>query len=372
MPWNRRIQAGRARSPSILTFLVLLLLLLSSSNCATYWKHRQKDTADVFSAGYQQESYGLSLRFGPAKAGLHYKSDNGLDAGYRQGYVDRFRTQSFVLLVLGSDILEGPVGPEDSDPSRISPEKESEPQSGDPEEIRDTGAPYDSNDRGDTTVDTDRSGEQLSPQQRKQAEAQMQKLLKMDLEEIKQLPQFKSLDPEQQKKFLEQLEKLKKQSESNQETKKALPAAALSEMALRKKTYRARSPLGTSVPFRQKNPLLKPGKNKSVSEGFAPASYLTTIEVKGGLFGGIYFAFHLGEFVDLLVGFAGFDPMNDDGVHSSGLTEEQLSRLTPAEREILDRLSPEQRQQFLNLSPEERERLLRRLENSPRGNGPGP
>ncbi|MCB1169494.1 MAG: hypothetical protein KDK25_04130 [Leptospiraceae bacterium] len=347
------------------------MILVSSSHCATYWKHRQKDAGDVFSAGYQQESYGLSLRFGPAKAGLHYKSEDGLDAGFRQGYVDRFRSQSFVLLILGSDILEGPMNPNtDSRPAKSST-AESGLESHDSQEIRDSGAPYEKTNPGkDSNGNT--SPEQLSPEQRKQAEAQMEELLKMDLEEIQQLPQFQNLSPEQQRKFLEQLEKLKKQSQKVQEAKKEQPAGPPSEMELRKKTYRARSPLGTSVPFREKNPLLKPGKNKSVSEGFAPASYLTSIEVKGGLFGGVYFAFHLGEFVDLLVGFAGFDPMDDDGVHPSGLTEEQLNRLSPEERKILDQLSPEQRQQFLKLSPEERESLLERLQNRRPQNDPGP
>lgn len=340
--------------------LVFLTLL---THCATYWQNRYSDAGDVISAGYQQQSYGLSLRAGPAKVGLHHKSEEGLDAGYRQGYTGQFKSQSFVALLLGSDILTGPVKPrKEEDPSGEQREKS---------QLRDTGAPYSPSDGkrdtppaspGDEAKERDADSRTAEDREKnkeaeEKARKEMERLLQLDVEQIKQLPEFQALSPEQQKQFLEQFEKLKKQSEEKEETSKEAPGPP-SEMELRGKTYRSRSPLGTSVPFKEKNPLLKSEKDP-VSEGFAPASYLTTIEIKLGAFSGFYFAFHAGELVDLLAGFAGWDPMSDDGpLEHGGLTEEQKKNLSPEERELLRNLTPEQRKQFLELSPEQRRRIL--------------
>ena len=136
-------------------------------------------------------------------------------------------------------------------------------------------------------------------------------------------------------------------------------------MEIRGKTYRARSPLGTSVPFKEKNPLLKPGKEGSVSRGFASASYLTSVEIKLGLYGGVYFAIHLGEFVDLLAGLVGLDPMNDDGPFEDGLSRSDLEGLSDDERALLKQLTPEQREQFLKLDAEQRRQLIERQKNAP-------
>ncbi|MBU57324.1 MAG: hypothetical protein CL543_00430, partial [Alcanivorax sp.] len=77
-----------------------------------------RDTGDLMSAGVQDQSYGMSLRFGPVKAGIHHKSAEGRDMGLRQGYVDRFQSESFVALILGSDILKGPLPQEGPDQSK--------------------------------------------------------------------------------------------------------------------------------------------------------------------------------------------------------------------------------------------------------------
>ncbi len=332
---------------------------LLSLQCATYWQNRGRDTGDLMSAGVQDQSYGMSLRFGPVKAGIHHKSAEGRDMGLRQGYVDRFQSESFVALILGSDILKGPLPQEGPDQSK--PDETREKSNG-------PAATEDRKPSGGQNIDgpsdtASPEGATLSPEQLQQLET----LKRMELEDIKKLPAFQNLSPDQQKQFIEQFKKLKESDSSNleQDARKDSRPVPPSPMEIRGKTYRARSPLGTSVPFKEKNPLLKPGKEGSVSRGFASASYLTSVEIKLGLYGGVYFAIHLGEFVDLLAGLVGLDPMNDDGPFEDGLSRSDLEGLSDDERALLKQLTPEQREQFLKLDAEQRRQLIERQKNAP-------
>ncbi|HBS05113.1 MAG TPA: hypothetical protein DEA96_09120 [Leptospiraceae bacterium] len=339
------------------TVCMLLIMFVPLASCATYWQNRLKDSGDLVSAGYQDESYGLSLRAGPAKLGLHYKSEEGSDLGYRQGYVDRFQSQSFVALVLGSDILQGPLpGQDDANNSPLSDRNSRESSQAETEngtESREASGPG-------TGKETESGNANLNNEQ---TQADLEKLKNMSLEDIKKLPAFQKLNPEQQAKFIKQFQKMKENSELRPDESAVSPMTKgpPSEMEIRKKTYHARSPLGTSVPFKEKNPLLKSKDRKPVSQGFAPGSYLSSIEIKAGAYVGVYVAIHLGEFIDLFAGFVGLDPMKDDGPFEMGLSNAELEGLTEAEKELFRSLGPEQRKQFLNLSPEERRMLLERM-----------
>ncbi len=324
----------RARFGDLCTTLLLLVLFLPLLNCATYWQNRLKDSGDLVSAGYQDESYGLSFRAGPAKLGMHYKSSDGIDAGYRQGYSGRFQSQSFVALVLGSDVLQGPLKKEESSESSTPPS-------------------------GKKTENKTEQGHPNEP-----SAQDLENLRNMSLEDIKKLPAFQNLSPEQQAKFIEQFKKMKEGSAEDRPAREdglSETTGPPSEMEIRSKTYQAKSPLGTSVPFKEKSPLLKSRNRQPVSQGFAPGGYLTSIELKAGIYSGFYLAIHLGEFVDLLAGFIGLDPMSDDGPFEMGMSGSELEDLTEAERELIKTLGPEQRKQFLNLSPEERRVLLERM-----------
>lgn len=308
--------------------IVLLLSSLLFLQCATYWNNRLADSADLVSVGIQTESYGASLRTGPVDFGIQYKSAEGKDLGLRQGYTGPFNSQSFVAFVLGSEILEGPRPAENE---RIRDQEQLKPPPGLP----------DKSDANDST-DRDNPGSNANPEVDPKALQQLEKLKQMSMEEIEALPAYQQLSPEQKEQFRKQLQKLKEQTTipTNDPTAPAVHPRKPSEMELRKKTYKARSPLGTNVPFQKKNTLLKSDK-EPISKGFAPLSYLTTIELKLGLFGGVYFAFHAGELVDLLAGFVGLDPMDDDAPLAN-----PASNLTEEQRKQLEKLTPEQRKQL--------------------------
>lgn len=329
--------SGNSLRSLAVPFLALVFVSLTA-NCATYWTNRARDSGDLFSAGIQQDSYGVSFRAGPAKMGLHYKDREGLDMGYRQGYVDQFQSQSFSALLLGSDILTGPIAETTGKSS----------QSDDAPTIRNSN--QSESDPSEKTQDT------------RDAQEQLEQFQNMELEDIKKLPAFQQLSPQQQEKFIEQFKRLKEQpiQDSKVPDSPASEAQPPTEMETRKKTYQARSPLGTSVPFKDKNPLLKPKNRQPVSRGLAPGSYLTSFELKAGIYGGIYLAFHAGELIDLLAGFMGMDPMGDDGPFEMGRPSSDLDGLSEAEKKLLEKLPPEQRNQFLELSPEERKQLLER------------
>lgn len=127
-------------------------------------------------------------------------------------------------------------------------------------------------------------------------------------------------------------------AEIDEDTQSSETSAA-SILELRQKTYRARLPLGSETPTHRERSLLKSEDNK-----LAPASFFTQIEFGVGAYFGFRLGFNPGELLDLLLGFAGIDLMDDDAPYSDSL-EEQL-RASPywrqldaaTQRQLLERL----------------------------------
>lgn len=126
-------------------------------------------------------------------------------------------------------------------------------------------------------------------------------------------------------------------AEIEEDSENSESSAAILE--LRKKTYRARLPLGSESPAHRERSLLKSEDSK-----LAPASFFTQIEFGLGAYFGFRLGFNPGELLDLLLGFAGIDLMDDDAPYSDSL-EEQL-RASPywrqldaaTQRQLLERL----------------------------------
>ena len=86
-------------------YLLLIVALLIANCQSTYMYQRSKDTADLFTFALQSQSYGASVRTGPLKVGINYKSNDGSSIGLRGGEWGSFDDEDFSIFFLGSDIL---------------------------------------------------------------------------------------------------------------------------------------------------------------------------------------------------------------------------------------------------------------------------
>lgn len=84
-------------------FLGLVLLASCSS---PYMRNRQRDALDIFTFEVQSKSYGASVRTGPVKFGLSYKSPQGFDAGLRGGDTGRHASAEFTAIAMGPDYFQ--------------------------------------------------------------------------------------------------------------------------------------------------------------------------------------------------------------------------------------------------------------------------
>ncbi|MEQ9365093.1 MAG: hypothetical protein RIF32_12655 [Leptospirales bacterium] len=89
-------------------------------------------------------------------------------------------------------------------------------------------------------------------------------------------------------------------------------------LRLRDKLFRALSPFGTEKPAHKSQSLLK-----DKDTDWAPPYYFTQAELQLGLYVGVRLGWNAGETFDWLVGWFGFDPLNDDAPYGAGI-EEQL------------------------------------------------
>ncbi len=110
------------RTPVWPAFISLLLLLPALSCSGHYLKNRGRDLADIFTAEVSTGSYGASVRVGPVKAGVSYKSPKGKAFGLRGGAIGSYYTAEFTALFFGADyFLSAPPSKETPPSSKKSP-----------------------------------------------------------------------------------------------------------------------------------------------------------------------------------------------------------------------------------------------------------
>ncbi|MBL8021876.1 MAG: hypothetical protein JNM27_19535 [Leptospirales bacterium] len=228
--------------------LVGLLFLVSCSS--PYLKNRTRDGLDILTLEVQTKTYGASVRTGPIKFGMSYKSPQGLDAGLRGGDFGRHASAEFTAFAMGPDYFQklpfSDLGnePAAQDSESTPPEKEAKPA-----------------DEGEQSVErAKQNGGEATRTEAANTEA--------------------GQDSEAEK------------------------AALL--MRLRGKEYRVRSPFGTTVPLQQRKLVLK--KRGS----FAPASYYTQIDLNLALYFGIRVGLNPGELIDAILGWTTIDIFSDD------------------------------------------------------------
>jgi hypothetical protein len=91
-------------------FLVFLLIL-TITNCATYWKNRKNDSKDIIQLGLETPVYGAGFRIGPLPVGLFFaggesemgKKDLGSGVGLRGGETGVYHSQQLVFGFLGGE-----------------------------------------------------------------------------------------------------------------------------------------------------------------------------------------------------------------------------------------------------------------------------
>ncbi|TGL61130.1 LIC13411 family adhesin [Leptospira sarikeiensis] len=92
-------------------FLIIFLLSIITIDCSTYWSHRKKDLADVFTAGVESPGYGVGVRIGPLATGFVFqggesepgKRDLGTGYGLRGGSYGKYRSQQLIFAFLGGE-----------------------------------------------------------------------------------------------------------------------------------------------------------------------------------------------------------------------------------------------------------------------------
>ncbi|MCE9597228.1 MAG: hypothetical protein K8S54_04600 [Spirochaetia bacterium] len=261
--------------------LILLALLLSCSS--PYIKNRERDALDVFTFEVQTKSYGASVRTGPVKFGLSYKSPQGFDGGLRGGDVGRHASAEFTAIAMGPDYFQK-LPFKDLGNEIVKAEQ--------------TG-PVESQNSQEKTADTSTDKAQIQKVEgADKAQAQKDEITDQD-------------DP----------------SESASAKDAAL-------MHLRDKEYRVRSPFGTTVPLQKRRLVLKQRGS------FAPASYYTQVDFNIALYFGLRVGLNPGELIDLILGWTTLDIFKDDEPFESdqekklkenplynSLTEEQKQKL---------------------------------------------
>lgn len=227
------------------------------SSCSTlYWSQRAKDGADIFTFELQTQSYGASVRTGPVKLGLNYKSQDGVGIGLRGGEVGRFIDSEFALFLLGSDRLNDLWSKDASTAKVPSP--------------------------GGDIAPADREPAPESP-----------------------LP---SEPPEDSSSAAPSDASITKRKNAPAGKKEGAPPTLPSLIVLRRKNLNARSPFGTAIPFQKADPLFKKGRQ----DRYAPVHHFTAVEMTVGLYFGVKVGINFGELLDFLTGFFGADILSDD------------------------------------------------------------
>ncbi len=101
---------------------IVLLALLCCIQCSSlYMRNRGRDAMDVFTLEVETQSYGASVRAGPVKAGLQYKSADGFEAGLRGGDLGVHHGSEFTILFFGADWFQKAAPPETAESAAALP-----------------------------------------------------------------------------------------------------------------------------------------------------------------------------------------------------------------------------------------------------------
>ncbi|EIE02506.1 hypothetical protein LEP1GSC185_1163 [Leptospira licerasiae serovar Varillal str. VAR 010] len=249
----------------IIHFFCIFLLGLLVIDCSTYWSHRKKDLADVFTAGVETPGYGVGVRIGPLATGFVFqggesepgKRDLGTGYGLRGGTYGPYRSQQLIFGFLGGEKFHS------MPPTETSPQKEETKEQNPKTNDNFLLLPENSESEQDPNPTPELSDERLNSKSY----------------EIKYLRFYNNPVSERRKakkeaffrKYLESLDPQKK-NEAIQ-------------------TFLAQNP-----------------KNKDDY----PSSFLFEVEFYISIRYGIRVGFNFGEFLDFLLGFAGIDLMEDD------------------------------------------------------------
>lgn len=96
------------------TILSIILASLLLSNCATYWHNRKNDFMDVFTVGFEKNSYGAGVRIGPLAAGFMFQGgssknpdpEKGKSFGLRGGRIGKYYSRQMVFGILGGESFQ--------------------------------------------------------------------------------------------------------------------------------------------------------------------------------------------------------------------------------------------------------------------------
>lgn len=260
-----------------------LWLALEISCSGPYLRNRWQDSKDVFTATIESESYGGALRLGPVKAGVNYKAPGGSATGLRGGQTGEHYSADFAAFFFGADYFSD--APIRFDSWKPDPEPDSDDEDSDDAD----------SDEPDATQDLEASAGDDSASS--DATRGNSKGARRDLRPATDTP-------------------------AKVEEEETVSPADYEEplLRLRNKIFRAFSPLGTEQPAHKSQSLLKDDDTD-----WAPGYYFTQAELQLGLYMGIRLGWNAGETFDWLVGWAGFDPMNDDAPYADSI-EEQLEQ----------------------------------------------
>lgn len=249
-------------------FFCILLPGLIVIDCSTYWSHRKKDLADVFTAGIETPGYGVGVRLGPLATGFVFqggesepgKRDLGTGYGLRGGAYGPYRSQQLIFGFLGGEKFHS------------MPSTESSPQK---EENKTTPG---SNSQKDSNF-----------------------LLLPEAPESEQDPNpTPELSDERLNSKSYEIRYLRFYNNPVSERRKAKKEAFFRKYLESLDPQKRNEAIQT---FLAQNP-----KNKDDY----PSAFLFEVELYISIRYGIRLGFNFGEFLDFLLGFAGIDLMEDD------------------------------------------------------------
>ncbi len=251
----------------------VVVLLLTSQCTGEYVRNRWNDTKDVLTAEVETGSYGASVRTGPLKAGLNYKSEDGASYGLRGGDAGRHYSADFTAFFFGASYFDDQeIRFDDWKPERDEADDEGVESDGD-------------------AGDGDESGEDGG---------------------------LFGLPASQSSSGLANNAAAGEGRPANNDAQTANEDPVV--LGPRGKLMHALAPFGTEEPAHRYRSLLK-----SDETDWAPAYYFTQLEIQAGLFLGLRLGLNPGELFDFLVGWAGFDPFDDDEPYET--LEDRLSEL---------------------------------------------
>lgn len=264
---ERSSRPQRKRIARAIFFIGVIAIAAGEMACSgPYLRNRWNDTADVFTATVETQSYGGAVRLGPLKGGLNYKSETGGAAGLRGGESGAHHSADFTIFFFGADYFS-------DETIRFDDWK---PKTADATDADAADAEEDAEDADSETDVTDDS-------------------------------------------------KAARENVASNENADAALATTNAEpdqrlLRLRDKLFHALSPFGTEKPAHKSRSLLK-----GDDTDWAPAYYFTQAEIQLGLYVGLRLGWNVGETFDFLAGWFGFDPLDDDAPYTDSV-EEQLEQ----------------------------------------------